>query len=498
VTVQVDPSVFVVFGATGDLAHRKIIPALYQLRKHGLIDEKNIILGVSRDTDTDDAKYRAMVRDAIAGADAAADDVAKWVNAVVFYQGMGESTPADFQALKTRLETLERDHGLTGNRAFYLSLPPTAFPSTIAGLGAAGLNQSSGWTRIVIEKPFGRDLDSARELNRLVHQFFDESQVYRIDHYLGKETVQNLLVFRFANAMFESLWNRDHIESVEITVAEELGVEQRADYYEHAGALRDMVQSHLTQLFALVAMEVPTAFEASAIRDEKIKVLRSIAPLSARDAVRGQYVSGEINGKPVPAYRNEPGVSPRSNTETFVALRLSLDTWRWQGVPFYLRTGKRMARRLTEIRVRFRQAPVWMFRGMSGSQPTANTLVITLQPNEGFRLYFDVKAPGEPFRLQRLTLHFDYGEEFKFLPEAYQTLLLDVLRGDQTLFVHADEVEASWRVYAPILALKDTPYFYEAGTWGPPQAATIIPEREPREKHVREEAGAGAGAGAAA
>jgi glucose-6-phosphate 1-dehydrogenase len=497
----VDPSIFVVFGATGDLAHRKILPALYQLHKHNLIGPKNLILGIGRDTDTDDAKFRADIKGSLTGPDTSADDLQAWLDSVLFYQGIGASTPADFQALKTRLETLERDHGLPGNRAFYLSLPPTAFPSTIAGLGAAGLNQSAGWTRVVIEKPFGRDLESARELNRLVHQFFDESQVYRIDHYLGKETVQNLLVFRFANAMFESLWNRDHIESVEITVAEELGVEQRADYYEHAGALRDMVQSHLTQLFALVAMEVPTAFEASAIRDEKIKVLRSIAPLGPRDAVRGQYVAGEIDGKPVVGYRTEPGVAQRSNTETFVALKLSLDTWRWQGVPFYLRTGKRMARRLTEIRVRFRQAPVWMFRALSGSQPTANTLVITLQPNEGFRLYFDVKAPGEPFRLQRLTLHFDYGEEFKFLPEAYQTLLLDVLRGDQTLFVHADEVEASWRVYAPLLALKDTPYFYEAGTWGPPQAATVIPEREPREKYATEgagAAGAGAGAGAAA
>ncbi len=478
---KTEPSLFVIFGATGDLAHRKILPALYQLHAHELLDRHVVILGVSRDPGSDDAAYRTFARESISSEVAPPEEVAKWADAFVHYQSIGAGTPADFTALRTRIEAIERESGLPGNRSFYLSLPPQAFPSTIAGLGAAGLNQSPGWTRLVIEKPFGHDLDSARELNRLVHQFFDESQVYRIDHYLGKETVQNLLVFRFANAMFESLWNRDHVESVEITVAEELGVEQRAGYYEQAGALRDMVQSHLTQLLALVAMEVPSAFEASAIREEKVKALRSIAPLTARDAVFGQYAAGRVDGQPVAGYREEPGVSPTSTTETFVALKLCLDNWRWQGVPFYLRTGKRMARRLTEIRVRFRQAPVWMFRSVPNTSPQANTLVITLQPNEGFRLYFDVKAPGEPFRLQRLTLHFDYGEEFKFLPEAYQTLLLDVLRGDQTLFVHADEVETSWRVYAPLLERRDTPYFYPAGTWGPAEAARVVPEREPRE-----------------
>ncbi len=340
-----EPSIFVIFGATGDLAKRKILPAMYELHTHGLTDRGCIILGVSRDAAMDDAAFRAVVRDAIPkDAGAQASDISSWVDANVFYQPVGNGDPSDFAALKTRIEGLEHDHGIAGKRSV-LSVAAARgdFPSTIAGLGAAGLNHSAGWTRLVVEKPFGHDLPSAEELNRLVHQYFDEGQVYRIDHYLGKETVQNLLVFRFANAMFESLWNRDHIESVEITVAEELGVEQRAGYYEHAGALRDMVQSHLTQLLALVAMEVPTAFEAGAIREEKIKALRSIAPMNADSAVFGQYAAGRIDGKPVPGYRQEPGVAPQSVTETFVALRICLDNWRWQGVPFYLRTGKRMA-----------------------------------------------------------------------------------------------------------------------------------------------------------
>ena len=486
-----EPSIFVIFGATGDLAHRKIIPAMYELHRHGLTDRGCIILGVARDAAMDDAGYRALVRTAVpTDGGVQPDDLSAWVDANVFYQAIGNGEPGDFAALHARIEQLEHDHAIAGKRSFYLSLPPQAFPSTIAGLGAAGLNHSVGWTRLVIEKPFGRDLASAQELNRLVHQYFDESQVYRIDHYLGKETVQNLLVFRFANAMFESLWNRDHIESVELTVAEELGVEQRAGYYEQAGALRDMVQSHLTQLLALVAMEVPTAFEAGAIREEKVKALRSIAPMSERSAVFGQYAAGRIDGKPVPGYREEPGVSPTSKTETFVALRLCLDNWRWQGVPFYLRTGKRMARRLTEIRVRFRQAPVWMFRSTSDAEPQPNTLVITLQPNEGFLLFFEVKAPGEPFRLQRLNLHFDYDEAFKTLPEAYQTLLLDLLRGDQTLFVHADEVEASWRLYAPILDSGVEPNPYPAGSWGPAETAKVVPDREAREPTPAQRAGA--------
>jgi len=323
----------------------------------------------------------------------------------------------------------------------------------------------------VIEKPFGHDLASSRALSAMVHGFFTEDQVYRIDHYLGKETVQNMMVFRFANAMFETLWNRDHIESVQITVSEVLGVEGRAEYYEHAGAMRDMVQSHLTQLLALVAMEVPGAMDAASIRAEKTKALRAIAPVTPADAVLGQYFAGEIDGADVPGYREEPGVAANSRTETFAAIQLRIDNWRWQGVPFYLRTGKRLNRRVTEIEVKFRRAPVWMFRAMHQESLHRNTLLLTLQPNEGFSLYFDVKEPGEPFRIKRLPLHFDYAEAFSAIPEAYQTLLLDMLRGDQTLFVHADEVEVAWSLFTPLLDGAVGVLPYPAGSDGPNEAA---------------------------
>jgi glucose-6-phosphate 1-dehydrogenase len=468
-----EPCVFVIFGATGDLARRKILPALYTLHNQKKTPGC-IILGVTRTAEIDDAKFRAMAVEALTAEGCPEDDVKRWTDATLFYQPINNGTPDDFRALAGRIGELEQSHQVPGNRAFYIALPPAAFADTIAGLAAAGLCRSSGWTRLVVEKPFGRDLQSAQQLNAIVHEGFLESQVYRIDHYLGKETVQNLLVFRFANAFFESLWNRSHVQSVQITVAEELGVEQRAGYYEQAGALRDMIQSHLTQLVSLVAMEVPADMDADAIRFEKVKAVRSIASIDPDEIVFGQYAPGDIDGKPVSGYRDEPGVAGDSSTETFVALRLEVDTWRWQGVPFYVRTGKRLPRRLTEIVLNMRQPPVSLFEPFDACRLSSNTLVLRVQPDEGFVLTFDVKAPGDPFRLATEPLHFNYHEAFGTIPEAYQTLLLDVIEGDQTLFVHADEVEASWRLYTPVLESSRPVFPYAAGTWGPPQADGLL------------------------
>lgn len=467
------PCIFVIFGGTGDLARRKILPALFTLQQQGKTPGC-IILGVTRSADIDDARFRAMAIKALADDNLPADAVKQWAEAALFYQPINSGTPDDFSALGDRIASLEKEHEVPGNRAFYIALPPQAFPDTISGLAAAGLSKSAGWTRLVVEKPFGRDLESAERLNAIVHEGFDESQVYRIDHYLGKETVQNLLVFRFANAFFESLWNRDHVESVQITVAEELGVEQRAGYYEQAGALRDMIQSHLTQLVSLVAMEVPGAMDADAIRFEKVKALRAIASIDPDEIVFGQYTAGQIDGTPVVGYHDEPGVAKDSSTETLVALRLEVDTWRWQGVPFYLRTGKRLPRRLTEIVLNLRQPPVSLFEPFDACRLSSNTLVLRVQPDEGFALTFDVKAPGDPFRLTTEPLRFDYHEAFGDIPEAYQTLLLDIVEGDQTLFVHADEVEASWRLYTPVLERARPVFPYAAGSWGPPQADDLV------------------------
>jgi glucose-6-phosphate 1-dehydrogenase len=355
-------SLFVVFGASGDLSRRKILPALYQLHANGSTSAGCIVLGVSRKPAFDDAAFQALANAAIGETIAPAADVAAWTARFFRAQCLGSGTPEDYRALRERIAALETEFGALSVRVFYVALPPETFPAAITGLGEAGLAEPKRSTRLVIEKPFGHDLPSSRALSDLVHRYFAEDQVYRIDHYLGKETVQNMMVFRFANAMFENLWNRNHIESVQITVSEELGVEGRAEYYERAGALRDMVQSHLTQLLALVAMEVPGSMDASAIRAEKIKALRAIAPLSPSDAVLGQYHAGTINGADVVGYREEPGVAPNSRTETFAAIQLRIDNWRWQGVRFLLRTGKRLGKRVTEIEVKFRRAPVWMFR----------------------------------------------------------------------------------------------------------------------------------------
>jgi glucose-6-phosphate 1-dehydrogenase len=469
-----EPHLFVIFGGKGDLAQLKLLPAVAGLAGRRRLPPGTAVLGLGRN-DLSDEEYRAWARESLVQAELDDAAAAAWCGECLFYQTIGGGTPDDYRALAERIRAIERERGLPGNRVFYLALPPAVFAPTIEGLGGAGLNESPGWTRLVIEKPFGTDLDSARELNRRLHRHFAEEQVYRIDHYLGKETVQNLLVFRFANPIFESLWNRDRIESVQITVAETVGAGQRAGYYDRSGALRDMVQNHLTQLLTLVAMEVPAAFDAEAIRAEKVKVLRSVLPLGERDIVWGQYVAGEVSGQMVPGYRDEVEVPDDSATETFVGLRMEVANWRWQGVPFVLRTGKRLPARVTEIRVAFRRPPVSIFQPFPECRLHSNVLTLRLQPDEGFRLSFDVKTQGEGIHLATHHLRFDYGEAFGALRDAYETLLVDVMTGDQTLFVHADEVEAAWRLYTPLLQRQHAPLPYPAGTWGPAAADALAP-----------------------
>jgi glucose-6-phosphate 1-dehydrogenase len=459
------PHLFVIFGATGDLTRRKLVPSVFRIMHEDGVDTDMALLGVSR-TELDDEEFRAWGRQSLEEHGLDTPDLEEWCNSRTFYHATPEGT-TDLGELRSRIEEIEADLGLPGNRIFYLALPPRTFPKMIEQLGEAGLADSAGWTKLVIEKPFGRDLESATALNDLVHRHFDESQVYRIDHYLGKATVQNLLSFRLANPIFESSWNRDRIESVEITVAEALGTEGRAGYYQHAGVLRDMVQNHITQLLSLIAMEAPYIFDADAVRTEKVQLLKSIEPVTADDIVYGQYDEGEIDNEAVPGYTQDPDVPDASTTATYVALRVAIHNWRWQGVPFFLRTGKRLPRKATEIAVRFKAAPVCLFHGTNDSCAHQNVLVLILQPNEGFELRVDVKAPGEPPVLTTESLRFDYNEAFDHIPEAYQTLLLDVMLGDQTLFVRSDEVEASWAVWEPLLRAEIEPIKYAAGTWGP-------------------------------
>ena len=463
---MVDRHLFVILGGTGDLAARKLLPALYRLITENNIGDSATILAAATSELTDD-EYRKWARHSLSEAGVDGDSLDAWNDSKVFYQSITRD-PGTHADLRTRIEEIEKDQDLPGNRTFYLALPPAAFGPTIVGLGKAGLNRGPGWTKLVIEKPIGTNLATARALNETVHAHFDESQVYRIDHYLGKETVQNLLNFRFANPMFESLWNRDRVESVEITVAEDLGIGTRAGYYDKTGALRDMVQNHLTQLLALIAMEPPNSFDAERVRNEKVKVVEAIAPIDRANVVFGQYLAGSVGGEDVPGYCQEEGVDAGSRTPTFVGIKAFVDTWRWEGVPFVLRTGKRLPKRLTQIALTFRRPALCFFHGEPDAcEVHRNTLLITLQPNEGFSLAFNVKSPDQEDQLDAQALHFSYGDAYRSLPDAYQTLILDVMEGDQTLFVRADEVEASWKLYDPLLDYHPEPYPYAAGTWGP-------------------------------
>jgi len=480
-----EPCAVVMFGASGDLAKRKLLPALYDLAVHACLAPRFRLLGFARTEMTDD-QFRSNTGDALAKKDGPGADAAKrqeFLKQLHYFSGNYDD-PASYQQLAQRLDELDREGHLAGNRLFYLATPPEVYPHVIEQLGRAGLakpKSNGSWTRVIIEKPFGRDGASARELNATVLKVFDESQVYRIDHYLGKETVQNLLVFRFGNGIFEPLWSRNYIDHVQITAAEALGVERRAAFYETAGALRDMIQSHVLQLMSLVAMEAPANFDATSVRNEKIKILQSIRPLDPeavwKSVVRGQYGAGSAMGGAVPAYRQEPGVNPSSATETFVALKLMVDNWRWSGVPFYLRSGKRMPRPATEIAIRFKQAPHMVFQG-SSIEP--NSLVLNIQPDEGISLSFGAKAPGSQMQIRPVTMDFLYRQAFGAgSREAYATLINDCIRGDATLFDRADSVEAAWGLVDPILkAWRDAaaPPFpnYPAGSNGPRAADELL------------------------
>src|ERR1700683_2038373 len=477
---KADPCTIIIFGASGDLTKRKLLPALYTLNLASSLDESFHVLGIGQDQMTD---QRFRDSKAEGGADDQEGTVLspdKWGNFEqrLFYI-QGELTDQEtYRTIAERLGGLAKQKGATGNHLFYFSTPPSLAPSIVQGLGAAGLaGEESGWSRIIVEKPFGRDLESACQLNREIAKIFQEKQVYRIDHYLGKETVQNLMVFRFGNSLFEPVWNRNYIDFVEITAAETLGVGTRAGYYEEAGALRDMVANHLLQLLALTAMEPPIAFDADSVREQKVQIFRSIRTMSVEDVarftVRGQYGAGVIDGKPVPGYRQEPGVNRSSVTETYAAVRFQIENWRWAGVPFYIRTGKRLARNLTEIRVHLKPTPQALFASTSsGIDP--NVITISIQPDEGISIAFDAKRPGTQMRTVMVQANFSYQASFGSKgPVAYETLLLDSMRGDATLFTRRDEVEAEWRIITPIeeawaqLPPPDFPN-YAAGTEGPP------------------------------
>jgi len=485
-----DPCTMVIFGASGDLTRRKLLPALYNLALDGLLPDKFSIAGFAR-SDMTVEQFREQALESVRQFSRRPVDPKSWDRFArgLFYASAGSLKTDDFHRLAELMARVHRERDTGGNRVFYLSVPPSAYSGIVEGLGASGLaareRSGSGWTRVIVEKPFGRDLDTARELNQELAQVFAEEQVYRIDHFLGKETVQNILVFRFANGIFEPIWNRRYIDHVQITAAESLGIEGRAGYYEEAGALRDMVQNHMLQVLSLVGMEPPIAFEARAVRDEKVKVLRAIRPLLGEDVARytarGQYGPGWVDGREVPGYRQEPNVDPASTTETFAALKLYVDNWRWAEVPFYLRTGKRLPKQTTEVAIHFKRAPLLLFRDMVDPTPLeSNVLAMRIQPNEGITLKFHAKVPGISVRIRSVNMDFLYGASFAVEPpEAYETLILDCLLGDSTLFARRDEIEAAWSLVTDVLngwRELPSPVFpnYEAGSWGPREAQDLM------------------------
>ena len=476
------PCVFVLFGASGDLTKRKLIPALFNLVKAKLLPDTFAVMGVSVD-DLDVEAFRKQVSEFLPTNDPAALD---WLRSRLFYARGDFGDPNTFANLRDRLAVIDAESRTEGNYLFYMATAPKFFASIVQQLGRAGLStQGNGrWRRIVIEKPFGTDLESAKTLNRDIKSVLQENQIYRIDHYLGKETVQNIMVFRFDNAIFEPIWNRRYIDHVQITNAETVGVERRGAYFDNAGTLRDMVPNHVMQLLSLTAMESPVSFSADAVRNEQAKVLHSLQPLNSEDvlesSVRGQYGDGMIGDERVPRYRSEAGVNPESRTETFVALKLNIDNWRWAGVPFYFRTGKRLAKRHTEIAIRFKRMPFQLFRNASLRTGHTNTLVIQIQPVEGISLSFGAKIPGPVLRVGSVDMSFEYSKYFGAdAYTGYEVLLYDCMMGDATLFQRADMVEAGWTVIDPVLdvwkALPPRKFpNYASGTWGPAESDHLL------------------------
>lgn len=482
------PNAVVVFGASGDLTHRKLLPSIFQLFAQNLIDEKFYLLGCGRKKFTDQQFRKAAQNSIQENTDFVSIQHLNTFTDKLYYID-GDYNDADFyQQIKTCLAELDRKHKVDESLVYYLAVPPFLYTTIVEHLGSAGLAcpkklGTKQQVKLVVEKPFGRDLQSALDLNENISHCFNESQIYRIDHYLGKETVQNILMFRFANAIFEPVWNRNFIDHIQITIAETVGVEHRAGYYDKSGALRDMFQNHMLQMLALVAMEPPTSFEADRIRNEKVKLLQSIRPfeLSRLDEflLRGQYGPGPTKGKDVKGYLQEEGVKENSKTETFVAAKLFIDNWRWQGVPFYIRTGKRLSAKDTEIAIAFKQVPFSMFASVGLDELPPNVLVLQIQPEEGLSLSFQAKRPGSKICMTTLNMNFNYKSIFLVdMPEAYQRLLLDCMVGDQTLFTRFDDVEASWRLLTPVLEAwrKDDsrPYEYRAGSESFPAADTLI------------------------